>query len=57
MSIKRIDSLAHPHEPEPEAWPELWWMSGLDKAATEEAFARRYGGEGFRPRPSTEHER
>lgn len=61
MSIKPSDSWAHPYEPEPypilHAWPEFWWMSELEKAATEEARARMYGGQGVRPRPRADRER
>jgi hypothetical protein len=51
-------SSAHAYEPEPypilEAWPEFWWMSELQKAATEEARAISNGGQGVRPRPGRE---
>ena len=61
MSRKPSNSQAHPYEAERcpllHAWPEFWWMSELEKAATEEARARMYGGQGVRPRPSANRER
>jgi hypothetical protein len=55
---KRSNSPAHPYEPEPypilEAWPDFWWMDEMEKAALEEALARKYGGQGVRPRPERE---
>ena len=53
MSTKRSASTAHPYEPEPypilEAWPQFWWMPEAEKAALEEALARKLGGEALRP--------
>jgi hypothetical protein len=58
MSAKPSLSTAHPYEPEPypilHAWPEFWWMSEWDKAATMEARARMNGGQGERPRQDRE---
>jgi hypothetical protein len=55
---KPSKSPAHPYEPEPypilEAWPDFWWMDEMEKAALEEALARKYGGQGIRPRPERE---
>lgn len=61
MSNKPSDSPAHPYEPEPypilNAWPEFWWMSEEERAATQEALARKHGGQGYRPHAEPERER
>jgi hypothetical protein len=61
MSNKPSDSPAHPYEPEPcpilNAWPEFWWMSEEEKTATQEALARKHGGQGYLPREAADPER
>jgi hypothetical protein len=60
MSNKPSNSPNYAYEPEPypilNAWPEFWWMPEPEKTAMLESLARKYGGQGYLPRPGGDRE-